>query len=164
MKRAYSHITNESPLIPVLPENRKKLSARGIANYSRMKQILLIALFACFSVSCDRDLEFDVTSVTTPSLTVVAETRTGSGTTTTYTKINGAAIKLYNTQADFNANAAPFKLKTTGADGKAPFTKEDLVQKGVFYVRATSGTLAGTGTTPYVLLNDGETVLHIVLQ
>ncbi len=161
MKRVYLHNTNENTLIPM---DRKKLSARGISNYSRMKKIILITLFTCFLTSCDRDMEFDVISVTEPSLTVVAETRTGSGTTTTYTKINGAEIKLYNNQADFNANAAPFKQKTTGPDGKAPFTKADLVQKGIFYVRAASGTLTGTGTTPYMLLNDGETVLHIVLQ
>lgn len=129
-----------------------------------MKQIILFAAFVFLFASCERDIEFDTTSVTEPSLTVVVETKTVSGTTTTFTKVNGAEVKLYNNQADFNANAAPFKSKTTGQDGKAIFTKADLVQKGVFFVNVTSGTLAGTGTTPYLLLNDGETYLYIALN
>jgi len=129
-----------------------------------MKQLILFAVFAFLFAACERDMVFDTTSVTEPSLTVVAETKTVSGTSTTFTKVNGAVVKLYNNQADFNANATPFKSKTTGSDGKALFTKAELVAKGIFYVKITSGTLSGTGTTPYLLLNDGETYLNIALN
>lgn len=157
MKRAYlqNSATNEIHLMRVT--SLKKV-------IYQISRIIVLTFIAGFWTACERDLVFDTTSVTEPSLTVVAETMTGSGTTTTYTKINGAVINLYNNQADFNANAAPFKSKTTDQQGKASFTKADLVQKGVFYVRATSGSAVGTGTTPYILLNDGETVLHVVLQ
>ena len=129
-----------------------------------MKQFILFAAFVLIFSSCKRDLVFDTTSVTEPSLTVVVETKTVSGSLTTYTKVNGAVVKLYNKQADFDSNATPFKSKSTGSDGKAIFTKTELGNKGVFYVKVTSGTLSGSGNTPYMLLNDGETLLPIALN
>lgn len=129
-----------------------------------MKQIILFTAFVLLFAACERDMVFDTISETEPSLTVVVETKTVSGSTTTYTKVGGAEVKLYNKQSDFNAGTTPFKSKTTSADGKVVFTKADLAQKGIFYVRATSGSLTGTGTTPYLLLNDGETSLFIELK
>jgi hypothetical protein len=129
-----------------------------------MKQIILFAAFIFLFASCEREMVFDVISETDPSLTVVSETKTVSGTATTYTKISGATVKVYNTKAAFDANGAAFLSKTTGADGKAVFTKAELANKGIFYVRVNSGTLAGTGTTPYLLLNDGNTSLFIELK
>jgi hypothetical protein len=129
-----------------------------------MKKIILFAAIVFLFASCNRDIVFNVISETDPSLTLVVETKTVAGTTTTYTKNNGAIVKLYNNQADFDSNATPFKSKTTGQDGKVSFTKADLVQKGIFYVKVTSGTLTGSVTTPYLLLNDGETLLHLELK
>lgn len=129
-----------------------------------MKQIILFAAFILLFASCERDMVFDVISETEPSLTVVAETKAVSGTTTTYTKISVATVKVYNTKAIFDANGTPLISKSTGADGKAVFTKTELVQKGIFYVKVTSGTLTGSGTTPYLLLNDGETLLYVQLN
>jgi len=129
-----------------------------------MKQIILFAAFIFLFASCEREMVFDVISETAPSLTVITETKTVSGTTTTYTKISGATVKVYNTKAAFDANGAAFLSKTTGADGRAVFTKAELANKGIFYVRVNSGVLAGTGTTPYMLLNDGNTSLFIELK
>jgi len=129
-----------------------------------MKKYIVFALLLIFFAACDRDFDFDVISETEPALVVVAETVTGSGTSTVYTKVSGATVNLYNNQADFNSAATPFKTKTTGADGKAVFTKTDLVQKGIFYVRVISGTKTGTATTPYILLNDGETTVFVALN
>ena len=129
-----------------------------------MKQIILFATLIFLLVSCEREMVFDVIFETAPSLTVVVETKAVSGTTTTYTKINGATVKLYNSKETFDADGNPLLSKNTGADGKAVFTKAELVSKGVFYVRVNSGALNGTGTTPYMLLNDGNTSLFIELK
>ncbi len=129
-----------------------------------MKKLIVFASLLFLFAACDRDMEFEVISETEPALVVVAETVTGTGTSTAYTKVSGATINLYNNQADFNAATTPFKTKTTGTDGKAIFTKADLVQKGVFYVRVISGAKSGTVTTPYVLLNDGETTVFVALN
>jgi len=129
-----------------------------------MKQILIFAAFIILFTSCDRDMDFDVISVTDPSLTVIAETKTVNGTSTTYTKVSGATVKIYNNEADYNANGTPLVTKTTSTDGKAVFTKAELIAKGNFYVRVTSGTLTGSGKTPYLLLNDGETSFFIELK
>ena len=159
MKRAYSQNTNTY-------ENQLMRVPSGLRNsiYSRMKQIIFIAAIVFLFASCNRDMVFDTKTVTEPSLTVVVETQTGSGSTITYTKVNGAVVNLFNNETDFNANATPFKSKTTGQDGKANFTKTELVQKGVFYIKVTSGTLSGSVTTAYLLLNDGETLIHITLN
>lgn len=129
-----------------------------------MKQILIFAAFIILFASCDRDMDFDVISVTEPTLTVITETKTVVGTTTTYTKVSGATVKIYNNEADYNANGTPLVTKTTATDGKAVFTKAELIAKGNFYVRVTSGTLTGSGKTPYLLLNDGETSFFIELK
>jgi hypothetical protein len=129
----------------------------------KMKRIIFFAALIFLFASCEREMAFDVISETEPSLTVVAETKTVDGTTTTYTKINGATIKVYNTKEAFDANGVAFLTKTTGSDGKAVFSKTELATKGIFYVRAESGILTGKGTTPYILLNDGNTFLFIEL-
>ena len=126
-----------------------------------MKTILLLSTFIVLLVSCERDMKFDTISETEPTLTVIVESTTVNGTDITYNKIAGAEVRLYNNQADFNANAAPFRTKVTGADGKAVFSAEELVAKGVFYVRAVSGAMTGINTTPYLLLTDGDTFLFV---
>ncbi|GAP68814.1 hypothetical protein BA6E_10588 [Bacteroidales bacterium 6E] len=129
-----------------------------------MKRVISYIMFLFLFAACERDMEFDVISVTDPSLTVVAETKTGTGTNVTITKISGATVNIYINQTDFNNSSTPYKTKSTGADGKAIFTKEDLGQKGIFYVRVTSAGKTGTGVTPYMLLNDGETTLFVELK
>lgn len=129
-----------------------------------MKKLIVFASLLFLFAACNRDMDFEVISETEPALVVVAETVTGSGTSTVFTKILGATVNLYNNQADFNAAATPFKTKVTSVDGKAVFTKGDLVQKGIFYVRVISGAKTGTVTTPYILLNDGETTVFVALN
>jgi hypothetical protein len=129
-----------------------------------MKKLIVFASLLIFFAACDRDFDFDVISETEPALVVVAETVTGSGKSAVYTKVSGATVNLYNNQADFNASTAPYKTKTSGTDGKAIFTQTDLAQKGVFYVRVISGSKTGSVTTPYILLNDGETTVFVALN
>jgi hypothetical protein len=130
-----------------------------------MKKTILFSVLVFLFASCNRDIEFPTISVTEPSLTIIVDTVSVKNSITTYTTISGAEVNLYNSEADFDNNAVPpFKLKTTDQDGKAVFTEADLGQKGIFYVKVTFGTLSGSVTTPYMLLNDGATILYVELN
>lgn len=120
-----------------------------------MKKNIFIFLIACLAVSCNRDLEFDTISVTEPSLTVQVE---GAAVNNTYPKMEGAVVKLYN------SSNALLATKNTNSSGQAIFTKAELVSEGVFTAIATKGSLTGQKATPYMLLNDGATLLIITIQ
>lgn len=120
-----------------------------------MKKILFLLFMAVMAVSCDRDLEFDTISKTDPALEVLVE---GVQVGTTYPKIEGATVDLFNSSSQHLATA------TTDASGKVVFTKEQLKEKGVFKVQVKKGDLAGEGQTPYMLLNDGVTLLIVTVE
>ncbi|MDP4276326.1 MAG: hypothetical protein Q8914_01705 [Bacteroidota bacterium] len=120
-----------------------------------MKNRLAIFLLALLAVSCDRSIDFDTISVTPPSLTVQVE---GVPANDTYPKIDGATVNLYNSSDQLLATG------TTNANGRVTFTKAQLVSEGTFKAVATKGTLTGDGTTPYMLLNDGETLLIVTIE
>lgn len=120
-----------------------------------MKKIIFIFLIACLAVSCDRDIEFDTISVTEPTLTVQVE---GEAVNSTYPKINGATVKLYNSGNTLLATL------NTDASGRVTFTKSQLGSEGIFTAIATKGALTGQGTTSYMLLNDGETLLIVTIK
>lgn len=120
-----------------------------------MKKIIYILLIAFAVISCDRDLEFDTQTITDPALEILVE---GAAVNSTYPKIEGATVDLYNSKNELLATA------TTNAAGKVQFTKAQLKEKGIFKVKATKGTLSGEGTTAYLLLNDGITLLIITIQ
>lgn len=129
-----------------------------------MKKILFWIFPLLLLTSCDRDFEFDTISVTQPGLEVTVETVTKVNDVNQYTKIAGATVFLYNNSTDFANQTNPLGQKVSDTNGKVLFTQSELGSKGVFYVRAIAGTLTGTGTTPYMLLNDGVTALFITLQ
>ncbi len=120
-----------------------------------MKKIIFLLFLAVMAVSCDRDMEFDTVSVTDPALEVLVE---GVAVNDTYPKIEGATVEV------FNSNNQALAVATTDAGGKVTFTKQQLKEKGVFTVKVTKGTLAGEGTTAYMLLNDGVTLLIVTVQ
>lgn len=117
--------------------------------------ILCMAVMALVNVSCDRDMEFETVSVTDPGLEVLVE---GAATNNTYPKIEGATVEL------FTNNDQSLATATTDASGKVTFSKAQLKEKGVFKVKVKKGALAGEGTTPYILLNDGVTLLIITVK
>ncbi|MCE5174919.1 MAG: hypothetical protein ABFC90_01010 [Bacteroidales bacterium] len=119
---------------------------------NEMKKIIFILLTTFLVVSCDRNLDFDTISTTDPSLEVLVE---GAVTNNTYPKINGATVKLYNSDNQLLAT------KTTDATGKVIFTEQELAKEGKFKVVATKGALNGEGETAYMLLNDGVTLIII---
>ncbi len=105
--------------------------------------------------ACDRDLEFETISVTGPALEVQVE---GAAVNGSYPKIEGATVTLSNSAGQSLATA------TTNAAGRVIFTKEQLKEKGTFTVTAQKEALAGQGTTPYLLLNDGVTLFVVIVQ
>lgn len=129
--------------------------------YSRLDQKnmnKLLAIFAILTIlttSCERDLDFETISVTEPALEVQVE---GPAQGTTYPKIEGATVEVLNSAGQSLATA------TTGANGRVLFTKEQLKEKGTFTVRAEKESMAGEGTTPYLLLNDGVTLFVLTIQ
>ncbi len=120
-----------------------------------MKKIILICITACFFIACNRDLEFDTISVTPPTLTVQVE---GAPVGTTYPKIDGATVEIYNSED------VKLATKTTNAAGQVVFTKAELQKEGIFKAVCIKGALTGNGTTAYMLLNDGNTLLTVVIQ
>lgn len=120
-----------------------------------MKKILFLLFLAVMAVSCDRDMEFETTSVTDPALEVLVE---GVSTNGAYPKIAGATVEL------FAKSGQSLAVATTDAAGKVVFTKEQLKEKGIFKVKVTKGDLVGEADTAYLLLNDGVTLLIVTVQ
>lgn len=120
-----------------------------------MKKIIFLLFMAVMAVSCDRDLEFETISITDPALEVLVE---GAAVNNTYPKIEGATVELFSNSGQSLATA------TTDASGKVTFTKSQLKEKGIFKVKVTKGALAGEGATPYLLLNDGVTLLIVTVN
>lgn len=120
-----------------------------------MKKYIFLFLVSFLMVSCDRDMEFETISVTDPALEVIVE---GVSTDNTYPKVEGATVQLFTNDGGFLAEA------TTDNSGRVLFTKDQLKEKGIFVVKAVKGTQSGEGKTPYMLLNDGVTLLIITIE
>lgn len=120
-----------------------------------MKKIVFLLFLAVMTVSCDRDLEFETTSITAPALEILVE---GVSTNGAYPKVTSATVEL------FSAKGQSLAVATTDAAGKVVFTKEQLKEKGIFKVKVTKGDLVGEADTAYLLLNDGVTLLIVTVQ
>ncbi|MDR1556180.1 MAG: hypothetical protein LBS88_04000 [Tannerellaceae bacterium] len=120
-----------------------------------MKKIIYILFVVFITISCDRDLEFETKTTTEPALEVQVE---GVAVNNTHPKIEGATVELFNNNEQLLATA------TTNAGGRVCFTKDQLKEKGIFSVKAAKGNLTGEGTTAYLLLNDGVTLLIITIN
>jgi len=122
-----------------------------------MKNIIILTFFVLGLIvtSCDREIDFPSVSVTDPALEVQVE---GPMINSTYPKIEGATVDLYSSDNTL------LSTKVTDSNGHVSFTKDDLKEKGIFTVTVTKDTMTNTATTPYMLLNDGVTLLTITLQ
>lgn len=122
-----------------------------------MKNIIILAFFilGIITTSCDRNIDFPTISVTDPALQVQVE---GPMVNNTYPKISGATVNLYS------SDNALLATKTTDASGQVTFTKTELKEKGIFTVTVSKDALTKTANTPYMLLNDGVTLLIVQLQ
>lgn len=122
-----------------------------------MKKLIAFAsIILFFLASCDRDMVFDTISVTPPELHVFVWSANGNA-------VNGATVTVYKSMDDLNNGANQLSSATTGSEGKAVFTKDNLKEPGRFYVKAVSNDLTANKETPFMLLNDGHTYLNITL-
>lgn len=122
-----------------------------------MKNIIILAFFilGLITTSCDRNIEFPAISVTDPALEVQVE---GPMANNAYPKISGATVNLYSSDNTL------LSTKVTDSSGHVTFTKTELKEKGVFTVTVSKDALSKTANTPYMLLNDGVTLLIVQLQ
>lgn len=114
-----------------------------------------MALAALMFTGCDRDLGFETLTITEPALEVLVEGEAADG---QYPKIAGASVTVLNSAGQELATA------TTEASGKVQFTQAQLKEKGTFTVRAQKDGASAEVTTPYILLNDGVTLVIVTLQ
>ena len=108
-------------------------------------------------LACDREIEQDILSVNPPELHVYVEDEGGSS-------VANATVSIYDTKEDLNNGTNPMITKTADGEGRMIATGEELGDPGIYYLRAESGPLSGTGATPYLLLNDGHTRFELVIQ
>ncbi len=119
---------------------------------------ILLFVFALFS--CDRTFDTDIESKTPPELHVIVQD-------VDETPLEGADVSIYNDEEDYTDESNELSTKTTNDEGKVIFTKDDLEEPGIFYVRATYETLDNSGSnieTPYLLLNDGHTYFYTTVE
>lgn len=123
----------------------------------RLLNIFYMLFLLSLLISCERDFESNVINTTTPSLEVVVKNAAN-------TALPNATVKLYNNDSAWNAEGTAVLTKQTNAEGRAPFTQEELKEPGFFYIIATSGTLKVKVKTKYLLLTDGKTLVNLVLK
>lgn len=117
--------------------------------------VLLLIMVTFFS--CDRRMENEIISITPPELSVIVYTGTNNA-----DRASGAVVKLYATEADRTADVRMISTATTGSTGEAVFTKDNF-RKGVLYLKITKGTSTALVTSPYLLQNDGKTLIWVAL-
>jgi hypothetical protein len=124
------------------------------------KFVFSIAILLLIFAGCDREFENDVISITPPELHVVVRD-------SNVARVEGAQVELFNTQAAYDSRTGAIASKTTGSDGKAVFTKEELRDPGMFYVAVSKDGETNAGTefrTPFLLLTDGHTHFFVTIQ
>ena len=121
------------------------------------KYIYVIAAIVIVFQACEREIEYDIISITPPELHVFVENVNGE-------RVANASVSIYDSEEDMVADTGAIVTKTTDQNGLAITTGEELGQTGIFYVSAQGGALAGSGATPFLLLNDGQTRFDVVIE
>lgn len=126
------------------------------SSYNSIKWIVLL-LPVFLVLSCDRSFKDEVIGTTPPALQVNVKSSAGAG-------IAGATVKVYTSEADWNAETAPVLEKQTPADGRLVLSKDELKTPGFFYLIGTKDALKTKLKTKYLLLTDGVTYQDLLLQ
>jgi hypothetical protein len=114
----------------------------------------------CLFISCKKDgTTYKVVNAVPPEFHVVVVTDDNN-----VEKVAGATVTLYKTQEDIDNNSNPFLSRETGSDGEAGFTKDDLKDEGIYFVKAEKTPMTGTKASQYLLLNDGINYLYVKIQ
>lgn len=125
-------------------------------NIASLSLLVIIFLFS----ACKKDgTSYNVVNRTSPEFHVVVVTDDNN-----VDKVADATVNLYKTQEDLDNNTSVFLTKQTESNGEAVFTKDELKDPGVYYVRASKDALSGTKESRYLLLNDGANYLFVKMQ
>ena len=113
-------------------------------------------LFLFTQVACNRDYEADLMSTTPPSLEVVVKSATAQ-------PVANSTVKLFNTEASWNAETGEIASKQTNGQGSVIFSENEMAQPGFYFILATDGTKKTKVKTKYLLRTDGKTRINLVL-
>lgn len=116
---------------------------------------LMMALAACTK----NGAEPDVISVTPPEFHVVVVADDNNT-----QKVPEATVFVYKSEEDMNNETNVFLTKQTDSKGEAAFTKDEIKDKGVYFVKASKDAMAGSKASQYLLLNDGINYLFVKIQ
>lgn len=121
-----------------------------------IKGWMFALLGSLFLLSCDRSYKSTIASENPAGLEVKVTGTSGAVTA-------DAAVKVYVSQTDWNAEGTPKLQKQTGANGYATFTAEELGAPGIYYLIVSKGAQKVKAQTKYLLLTDGLTLQTVTL-
>lgn len=130
---------------------------RAISIIKKYNHIAMLLLMVITFASCDREMENEIISVTPPELSVIVYNGTSNS-----DRAAGAVVRLYLSESDRAADIKMISTATTGANGEAIFTKDNF-RKGILYLKVTKGAATVLAATPYLLQNDGKTLVWVAL-
>ncbi len=129
-------------------QNIKSSSTKIIKNLS-------LIFLSVFFISCDREVDEEIISVTPPELHVIVYLGEDDS-----ARITGSEVILYNTEEDRTNGINEISRALTDSNGVAIFAENDF-KRGVLYISASKESVIGQSTTPYLLQNDGKTYVWI---
>lgn len=118
------------------------------------RAVFLLLLFT--QVGCNRDFEADIINSTPPSLEVIVKNAAGQ-------LLANTTVKLFNTEASWNAETGEIASANTSAQGIVLFTEQQMPEPGFYFILATDGTKKVKLKTKYLLRTDGKTRVNLVL-
>jgi len=126
-----------------------------------MKKIAFFISILLFTFAgCDREFENEVLDITPPELHVIVRDANGA-------RVSAAQVRVFNSQENYENLSGEIATGTTDSNGLVVFSKQDLVNPGIFYVDARKESLSNVETTfrtRYLLLNDGQTHFFTTIQ
>ncbi len=106
--------------------------------------------------ACNRDYEADIMGTTPPAIEVVVKNAAGQ-------PLQNTTVKLYKTEAAWNAETGEIASVTTNGQGTVVFTEQQLIEPGFYFLLATDGTKKAKVKTKYFLRTDGRTRVNVTL-
>lgn len=123
-------------------------------------KFIVLAITIGVMIGCTKNgTETDIINTTPPEFHVVVVTDDNNT-----EKVAGATVQVYKTQEDLDAGSNIYLTKQTDANGEAAFTKDEIKDRGVYYVKAVKDAMAGNKQSQYLLLNDGVNYLFVKIQ
>jgi hypothetical protein len=127
-----------------------------MATITRFLSGVGLMLLVLSQTACNRDYEADVMGATPPAIEVVVKSATGQ-------PLANTTVKLFNTEASWNAETGEIANVKTNGQGTVLFTEQQLTEPGFYFLLATDGTKKAKVKTKYFLRTDGKTRVNVTL-